>query len=100
MQAQEKVQADDHILISPIWVFVCRIFQSLVSAIILALAAYLMHDAYLNEEGLALAIVRCAPSPICLVIVYENTIATNTQPPHHRLSSPGSSSLMPFSVRS
>ncbi|KAM0264505.1 hypothetical protein ACHAQJ_000696 [Trichoderma viride] len=53
---QQPESGKDHILVSPLWVFICRIFQVLISLIILALAARLMHDAYLDEEGLALAI--------------------------------------------
>ncbi|KAL7939779.1 G-protein coupled receptor protein [Trichoderma chlorosporum] len=53
---QQPENESDHVLVSPLWVFVCRIFQILISLIILALAADLMHDAYLNEEGLALAV--------------------------------------------
>ena len=54
---QQPEGKPDHILVTPIWVFVVRIFQILISLVILALAARLMHDAYLDEEGLALAIV-------------------------------------------
>jgi uncharacterized membrane protein YvlD (DUF360 family) len=54
---QQPENGKDHILVAPLWVFICRIFQVLISVIILALAARLMHDAYLDEEGLALAIV-------------------------------------------
>lgn len=53
---QQPERQSDHILVSPTWVFVVRIFQILISLVILALAARLMHDAYLDEEGLALAI--------------------------------------------
>ncbi|KAL6863865.1 G-protein coupled receptor protein [Trichoderma novae-zelandiae] len=54
MQQPEKESG--HVLVTPIWVFVVRIFQILISLVILALAARLMHDAYLDEEGLALAV--------------------------------------------
>ncbi|KAL7908909.1 G-protein coupled receptor protein [Trichoderma velutinum] len=53
---QQPENESGHVLVSPLWVFICRIFQVLISLIILALAARLMHDAYLDEEGLALAI--------------------------------------------
>ncbi|KAK5992434.1 hypothetical protein PT974_05838 [Cladobotryum mycophilum] len=56
MQQPQEKPADDHILASPTWLLIVRILQSLLSLIILALAAALMHDAYLDEEGLALAI--------------------------------------------
>lgn len=53
-----------HVLVTPLWVFVTRIFQILISVIILGLAADLAHDAYLDEEGLALAVVsRFSPQP-------------------------------------
>ncbi|KAL7926271.1 hypothetical protein ACQKWADRAFT_282264 [Trichoderma austrokoningii] len=54
MQQPEGEQA--HVLVTPLWVFVTRIFQILVSLAILGLAADLAHDAYLDEEGLALAV--------------------------------------------
>ncbi|KAL6702061.1 hypothetical protein J3F84DRAFT_23291 [Trichoderma pleuroticola] len=53
---QQPENKSGHVLESPLWVFICRVFQILISLIILALAARLMHDAYLDEEGLALAI--------------------------------------------
>lgn len=55
MQQPEGEKA--HVLVTPTWVFVARIFQILVSLAILGLAADLAHDAYLDEEGLALAVV-------------------------------------------
>lgn len=55
MQQPEGEKA--HVLVAPLWVFVTRIFQILISVAILGLAADLAHDAYLDEEGLALAIV-------------------------------------------
>ncbi|KAF2825044.1 hypothetical protein CC86DRAFT_371497 [Ophiobolus disseminans] len=45
-----------HVVASPTWLFVVRIFQSILSFIILVLAADLIHDAYIDELGLALAI--------------------------------------------
>jgi hypothetical protein len=54
----EKSYSDDHVLKTPIWITVIRGFQFLVSLIIVGLAGRLMHDAYLDEQGLALAIVR------------------------------------------
>ncbi|RFU73627.1 g- coupled receptor [Trichoderma arundinaceum] len=53
---QQPQTENDHVLATPLWVFIVRIFQVLLALIILALAARLMHDAYLDEEGLALAI--------------------------------------------
>ncbi|EHK39739.1 uncharacterized protein TrAtP1_006745 [Trichoderma atroviride] len=54
MQQPEGEKA--HVLVTPLWVFVTRIFQILISLAILGLAADLAHDAYLDEEGLALAV--------------------------------------------
>lgn len=79
---QQPDSEGDHILVSPLWVFICRIFQVIVALIILALAARLMHDAYLDEEGLALAIV----SP-CLLYCLEDEIQKHLTTPtgHHHL---------------
>ena len=52
----------EHVVASPTWLFVVRIFQSIVSFIILVLASAAIHDAYIDEEGLALAIVRYSSS--------------------------------------
>jgi hypothetical protein len=51
-----------HVLKTPIWVLVVRGFQIFISLVIVGLAGRLMHDAYLDEEGLALAVVR-SPTP-------------------------------------
>lgn len=53
----EKTSGSDNILHTPVWVMVIRGFQLFLSLVILGLAGRLMHDAYLDEEGLALAIV-------------------------------------------
>lgn len=54
----EKASYSGDVLKTPIWVVVIRGFQIFFALVILALAGTLMHDAYLDEEGLALAIVR------------------------------------------
>ncbi|KAI5459199.1 hypothetical protein BGZ63DRAFT_512809 [Mariannaea sp. PMI_226] len=54
-QSQEK-GPHDNVLESPTWVFVVRIFQGLVAKIIFALCCVLIHDAYIDEEGLNLAV--------------------------------------------
>lgn len=50
-------EGSEHVLKTPIWITVIRGFQFLVSLIIVGLAGRLMHDAYLDEHGLALATV-------------------------------------------
>ncbi|KAK0391717.1 hypothetical protein NLU13_1216 [Sarocladium strictum] len=52
----EKTISDDHVLKTPIWITVIRGFQLFISLVIVGLAGRLMHDAYLDEHGLALAI--------------------------------------------
>lgn len=54
----EKPRSDDHVLQTPIWVTAVRGVQALLALIILCLCAALMHDAYLEEEGFCLAMVR------------------------------------------
>lgn len=54
---QQPESENGHVLVTPLWVFVTRIFQIIISIIILGMAADLAHDAYLDEEGLALAVV-------------------------------------------
>lgn len=54
----EKGATADHIIATPIWVLVVRVFQFLLALIILGLSGALIHQAYLDENGLALAIVR------------------------------------------
>lgn len=51
-----------HVLKTPIWILVVRGFQFLFSLIIVGLVGTLIHDAYLDEEGLALAMV-CSQRP-------------------------------------
>lgn len=58
----EKGVAPDHIIKTPIWMLVIRVFQFLLALIIVGLAGTLIHQAYLDEEGLALAIVRSPPA--------------------------------------
>ncbi|KAL2211391.1 hypothetical protein CC79DRAFT_1363695 [Sarocladium strictum] len=51
----EKHISGDHVLKTPIWIVVIRVFQFLISLIVVGLAGSLMHDAYLDEHGLAVA---------------------------------------------
>lgn len=53
----EKHVSGDHVLKTPIWIVVIRVFQFLISLIVTGLAGSLMHDAYLDEHGLAVATV-------------------------------------------
>jgi hypothetical protein len=65
METVREKPAGDHVLKTPLWMVIIRAFQILIAFIILAMAARLMHDAYLDEQGLALAIVsrsRLSPS--------------------------------------
>lgn len=57
--AVHHAEGSEHVLKTPIWMTVIRGFQFLVSLIIVGLAGRLMHDAYLDEHGLALATVSC-----------------------------------------
>lgn len=54
----EKGSVPDHVVATPIWMLAIRVAQFLLALIIVGLSGALMHDAYLDEEGLALAIVR------------------------------------------
>ncbi|KAF4963651.1 hypothetical protein FSARC_8356 [Fusarium sarcochroum] len=54
-QPQEKPEAN-HVLKTPLWIIIIRGFQFLVSLIIVGLCARMIHDAYLDEQGLSLAI--------------------------------------------
>lgn len=51
----------DHILQTPLWIKVVRLFQFLLAIIILALAARIVQGAYWDEPGLALATVCSSP---------------------------------------
>ncbi|KAL6837784.1 hypothetical protein V8C40DRAFT_279468 [Trichoderma camerunense] len=72
---QQPENESGHVLVSPLWVFICRIFQVLISLVILALAARLMHDAYLDEEGLALAIAIITWL-VCLYVILSEKLPT------------------------
>ncbi len=54
----------EHVLSTPVWVFAVRLAQVLVSLIVLGLSADIAHDLYLDELGLAIAVVciACLPS--------------------------------------
>jgi uncharacterized membrane protein YvlD (DUF360 family) len=47
-----------HILATPLWILILRGFQFLMSLIILAMAGKLVSDVMIEENALALAIVR------------------------------------------
>ncbi|KAG9254844.1 G-protein coupled receptor protein [Emericellopsis atlantica] len=63
--------AHAHVLKTPLWMLVIRGFQILISLIIVALAGRLMHDAYLDEEGLALAISLITWVVVAYVVLTE-----------------------------
>ena len=60
----EKYRLDGDVLKTTIWITVIRGFQLFISLVVAGLAARLMHDAYLDEEGLALAIVSFSLLPL------------------------------------
>jgi hypothetical protein len=60
--AMEK-ETPSHILATPLWILVLRGFQVLMSLIILAMAGKLVSDVTIEENALALAMVR-QPSPV------------------------------------
>lgn len=53
-------EAPAHVLATPVWVVAVRVLQALVALIVLALAADIAHDLYLDELGLAIAVVSGA----------------------------------------
>lgn len=57
MAAETNGDGAEHVLKTPMWMMIIRGFQFLLSLIIVGLAGRLMHDAYLDEEGIALATV-------------------------------------------
>ncbi|KAM5375374.1 hypothetical protein ACJZ2D_005935 [Fusarium nematophilum] len=69
-QTREKT-GDDHVLETPLYITIIRGFQVLVSLIILALCARLMHDAYLDEEGLSLAISLLTWLAVAYIVLTE-----------------------------
>ncbi|ODA79214.1 hypothetical protein RJ55_04807 [Drechmeria coniospora] len=68
-------QAD--VLETPIWVLVVRIFQILLSVIILALAGRVAHDLYLDELGLAIAVPILTWIVVGYGIVTEKVVPWN-----------------------
>lgn len=54
----EKGAGADHIIVTPMWMLIVRFFQFLLSIIILGLAGWTIHGAYIETLGLAIAIVR------------------------------------------
>lgn len=65
----EKGDGPAHIIVTPIWVLVIRVFQFLLALIILGLSANLIHQAYLDEFGLALAIVSSQHLPLSVLFL-------------------------------
>jgi hypothetical protein len=67
----EKGHAPEHVVATPIWMLAIRVAQFLVALIIVGLAGALMHDAYLDEEGLALAIGLFTWIIVAYIVVTE-----------------------------
>lgn len=68
MSSTHQVEGSEHVLKTPIWITVIRGFQFLLSLIIVGLAGRLIHDAYLDENGLAIA---TASSPPLLCALFQ-----------------------------
>ena len=80
MTAESDSDGAVHVLKTPVWMLVVRGFQFLLTLVIAGLAGRLMHDAYLDEEGLALAMVILPTS--------AKSVTPHSQ--RNRRSSPGS----------
>lgn len=50
------------VIASPLWVMILRIVQIVVSVIVLGCCAYLIHGAYADAQGFAIACVSCLPT--------------------------------------
>lgn len=68
MSSTHQVEGSEHVLKTPIWITVIRGFQFLISLIIVGLAGRMMHDAYMDEHGLALATVS---SPLLVSFFFQ-----------------------------
>jgi hypothetical protein len=55
--AVSEKPSGNHILVSPLWLLIVRGFQFGLALVCLALAGSLISDAYLDEEGLNVAVV-------------------------------------------
>lgn len=51
------VEGAPHVLKTPVWVLVVRVFQIIISIVILGLAAWIINGAYIDSAGLSLAVV-------------------------------------------
>lgn len=63
------VDGADHVLRTPLWIFIIRILQIVLSLVILALSAWFISGAYLDVMGLCIAAVgpTLTFSPSCLI---------------------------------
>ncbi|KAF4973422.1 hypothetical protein FZEAL_9335, partial [Fusarium zealandicum] len=76
-QPQEKA-ASGHVLKTPVWVIVLRGLQFLIALIILGLCARMMHDAYLDEHGLSLAIALLTWLAVAYIVLTEKISALHS----------------------
>jgi len=60
-----------HVLKTPLWMTVIRGFQILITLIIVGLAGTLIHQAYLDEEGLALAVSLITWVIVAYIVITE-----------------------------
>lgn len=67
---REKITGD-HVLQTPAWILVIRIFQVLISVGVLGLAARLIHEVSMDEVGLALAIALITFIVVAYVLITE-----------------------------
>jgi len=77
MSSTHQVEGSEHVLKTPIWITVIRGFQFLISLIIVGLAGRMMHDAYMDEHGLALA------TSLITWVVIAYVVLTEKIPPMH-----------------
>ena len=56
--AHEKGVVPAHIIQTPVWMTVIRGFQFFLAIVILGISGWLIHGAYIDEMGFAIAVVR------------------------------------------
>lgn len=54
----EKGVVPEHIIHTPVWVTIIRGIQFFLAIVILGISAWLIHGAYIEELGFAIAVVR------------------------------------------
>ncbi|KAM4068046.1 membrane-associating domain-containing protein [Hirsutella rhossiliensis] len=80
-QQHQGYQGHRDILSTPVWLLAIRIAQAVLSVVILGLAASVVHDAYLDELGLAIAISLITVLIVTYFVVTEKVAAC--QPAYH-----------------